>query len=266
MEAEMATAVSTPVSVGRFVWLELATPDPDAAIAFYSKVVGWSTTPFGGTVPYTMWTNARGSVGGVMAITPEMQARGVPPHWISYVSTADCDATLRQVTELGGQVRVPATDIPNVGRFGVFSDPQGPVLALLTPQGEAPPRDNTPQVGDCVWHELATTSGDAAFEFYRTLFGWEQTNVMEMGPGNLYRMYGSGGQTFGGIYSIGPDAKQPPSWIYYIEVADVDRAAKDTLQLGGKVLVEPMDVPGGRVLRGVDPQGAQFALHTTKHQ
>ncbi len=260
----MATTVSAPVFVGRFVWLELATSDAEAAIAFYSKVVGWTATPMAGPIPYTVWNNTRGPVAGMMTITPEMKSRGVPPHWIGYVSSPDCDATLKKATALGGQVRVPATDIPDVGRFGVFTDPQGPVLAVLTPQGDAPPRDPTPQVGDCVWHELATTNGDAAFEFYSKLFGWQQTSVMEMGPGNLYRMYGTPGETFGGIYSLEPNAKRPPSWMYYVEVQDVDRAVKEIPQLGGQVVNGPMDVPGGRVVMGVDPQGAAFALHTSK--
>ena len=126
------------------------------------------------------------------------------------------------------------------------------------------PRDPATQVGDCVWHELATTNGDAAFEFYSKLFGWQQTSVMEMGPGNLYRMYGTPGESFGGIYGLEPNAKRPPSWMYFVEVQDVDRAAKEIPQLGGQVVNGPMDVPGGRVVMGVDPQGAAFALHTSK--
>lgn len=75
----MATTVSAPVFVGRFVWLELATSDAEAAIAFYSKVVGWTATPMAGPIPYTVWNNTRGPVAGMMTITPEMKSRGVPP-------------------------------------------------------------------------------------------------------------------------------------------------------------------------------------------
>ena len=34
-------------NTGRFVWYELLTTDPKAAIAFYADVVGWKTQPFG---------------------------------------------------------------------------------------------------------------------------------------------------------------------------------------------------------------------------
>ncbi len=259
----MAAPVSAPVALGRFVWLELTTTDPDAAIAFYTKVVGWTTTPWAGQMPYTTWNSARGPVGGVMAITPDMKARGVPPNWIAYVSTPDVDATLKQVTALGGQVLVPGTDIPEVGRFGVFKDPQGAALALLAPQGDNAPREGQPQHGEPCWYELATTDASAALDFYRKVFGWEKTDSMEMSPGNVYQMYGLGGKTFGGMYK--GDAKQgPPAWLEYIDVPNVEDAAKRIAQLGGKVLNGPMDVPGGRIVMAVDPQGAFFALHTMK--
>lgn len=42
------------------------------------------------------------------------------------------DASAKKVQELGGRIMVPPTDIPEVGRFCVFHDPQGAVLALIT--------------------------------------------------------------------------------------------------------------------------------------
>ena len=47
--------MAASTATGRFVWYELMTSDPDAAIAFYTDVVGWGTAPFeGGPMPYTM--------------------------------------------------------------------------------------------------------------------------------------------------------------------------------------------------------------------
>jgi uncharacterized protein len=263
----MAASVSAPVTLGRFVWVELLTPDVDAAMAFYAKVVGWTVTPFQGPQLYNMWTAARGPVGGVMAIDGELKARGVPPHWYAYVSTPDCDATLAQVTQLGGQVVVPPTDIPEVGRFAIFKDRQGAVLALLAPnRGDSPAPADPPQPGEIVWHELGTTDQKAAFDFYHTLFAWNKLDAMEMGPGNVYQMYGRDSTPMGGMYTLDPKIHpQPPSWLHYIEVADVTQSAKLITELGGKILNGPMDVPGGQILMAVDPQGAAFALHTAKH-
>ncbi len=260
-----ATAPAT-TALGRFPWTELLTSDTKAAIEFYSKVVGWTTTAWPGTTPYTMWTSPRrGPVGGVMEIGPDLKARGVPPHWMAHVTTPNVDNTLKQVVKLGGQIKMPGTDIPEVGRFGVFSDPQGGVLSAFTPnQADQPDPEGLPGIGEFVWHELGVADAKKAMDFYHSVFGWEKTGEMEMGPGNMYYMFGLGGKQFGGMYNLDPKMKQPAAWLHYIEVADVDQLATQIPQLGGKVITGPMDVPHGRFLVGIDPQGAAFALHTYK--
>ena len=41
------------------------------------------------------------------------------------------DAAANKVTETGGQVRVPPTEIP-VGKFSVVSDPQGGIFSIIS--------------------------------------------------------------------------------------------------------------------------------------
>jgi len=56
---------------GQFFWYELMTSDPQAAIAFYGDVVGWTGQPFGGERtddPYTVMSGSAGPMGGIMAI------------------------------------------------------------------------------------------------------------------------------------------------------------------------------------------------------
>ena len=173
----MTATASTTITLGRFPWTELLTPDTKAAIEFYTNVVGWTTTPWPGANPYTMWTSPRrGPVGGVMTLGPDLKARGVPPHWMAHVSTPNCDTTLQQVTKLGGQIKMAAADIPEVGRFGVFSDPQGGVLSAFTPnQSDMPEPPGAPGIGEFVWHGLAVTDARKAFDFYHSVFGWEKT-------------------------------------------------------------------------------------------
>ena len=44
----------------------------------------------------------------------------------------DVDATARKAQELGAKTIMPLTDIPNVGRFYTFQDPQGAVISVIT--------------------------------------------------------------------------------------------------------------------------------------
>ena len=67
--------------------------------------------------------------GGMMAMGPEHE--GVPPHWMVYLSVADCDATVAKAQETGGKVLVPPMDTP-VGRFACLMDPQGAAFSVIT--------------------------------------------------------------------------------------------------------------------------------------
>ena len=83
---------------GRFIWFDLMTTDPAKAVEFYTSVVGWGTTQWEGSAPYTMWTSASVPIGGVMQLPPEA---GAPPHWLAYISSPDVDATAQQAESLG---------------------------------------------------------------------------------------------------------------------------------------------------------------------
>lgn len=248
---------------GRFLWYELMTSDPDAAVDFYGNVVGWGSQAWeGGEQPYTMWMNGEMPVGGLMDLPPDAVAGGAPPHWLPYIGTPDVDATVARAVELGATVLVPGIDIPEVGRIIILADPQGAMFAAYTPAGEMPGLDEAPQPGQFSWHELATSDAEGAFAFYSELFGWERTTAMDMGEGNMYQMYGvPGGRELGGIYNKHPE--MPVSaWTLYAKVPDVAAAAEKVAASGGQVLNGPMEVPGGDMIANcIDPQGAVFSVH-----
>jgi len=156
-------------------------------------------------------------------------------------------------------------DIPEVGRFAVISDPQGAAIAIFTPKGDAPGHDGMPNVGEFSWHELTTTDHERAYAFYQKLFGWDQTDAVDMGDAGVYQMYGRGGVPLGGMWTKPADLPMPPNWLYYIRVPNADEAAERVKALGGQVLNGPMDVPGGdRIAQCMDPQGAAFAVHSRR--
>ncbi|CAN5864397.1 VOC family protein [soil metagenome] len=250
---------------GKFVWYELMTTDAEAAKGFYTDVVGWSTAPFeGAPIPYTMWQKGESAVGGVMGLPDEARQGGVPPHWLGYVAVPDVDAAAARAKELGGRVVHGPEDIPNVGRFAILADPQGAMLAAFRGSQEMPGEDSEPAAGDFSWHELATTDHEGAFDFYSDLFGWEKQQAMDMGDGFVYQMYGFGEKMLGGMYNKPAEQPGSPAWLYYTVVDDLDAAVQKVEKNGGKIIVEPMEVPGGsRVAVGIDPQGAAFGLHGT---
>jgi hypothetical protein len=120
--------------LNQVVWPELSTTDPAGAAAFYTRLFGWSTRPETGveSAQYTEWLNGGKSIGGLM----RMQGPpGIPPHWMVYVTVADCDERAARAGQLGAQICVVPMDIPNTGRFSVIADPQGAVFALFQATG-----------------------------------------------------------------------------------------------------------------------------------
>ena len=63
--------------------------------------------------------------GGVLGLSADMLQHGARPGWIGYLSTADVDRQLAAIVADGGTVRMPATNIPTVGRIAMVTDPQG---------------------------------------------------------------------------------------------------------------------------------------------
>ncbi len=124
---------------GMFCWDELCTTDPDKASAFYASVFGWAPAKMdmGGGMTYTLF-NRPGTkgpkdqpigAGGMMKSPPNV------PHsfWIAYVAVENADQSTDKAKRLGATVMMPPTDIPNVGRFAIWTDPQKASIAVLQP-------------------------------------------------------------------------------------------------------------------------------------
>lgn len=246
------------IPLGRFSWHELMTTDPDAARGFYHRIAGWTTSPWeDGEQPYEMWMNGETPIGGLI----ELPAPEVPPCWMVYLSTPDLTATLEKVKSLGGSV-LTEIGVPMVGRFAVIADPQGAVIAVIEPEGEAGGHDGPAVVGEFSWCDLATTELDAAWSFYAQVFGWQAADRMDMGPRGSYQMFNRGAHPLGGMLNA-PEGT-PVGWYYYVRVPDAHVAAETVKQLGGRVTAGPMQVPGGDFMAHcLDPQGVAFAVHST---
>ncbi len=114
-----------------FSWNELMTNDIEKAKIFYGELFAWTMVDMpmeGGQ--YTMAQKGDERAAGMMAMPKE--AEGAPPHWGSYVTVEDVDASAKKAEGLGATIIVPPTDIPGVGRFCLFQDPQGATLSMIT--------------------------------------------------------------------------------------------------------------------------------------
>ena len=119
-------------------WHELNTRDPESATAFFGTLFGWEARPVGAPgMDYTELRLGETGVAGMITMDDNWPAE-MPPHWMVYFAVADCDDAATRVTDLGGEVHVPPTDIPGVGRFAVVADPHGAVFSIMALDEMAP--------------------------------------------------------------------------------------------------------------------------------
>ncbi len=247
----------TSYAPGNFCWFELATSDQTAAKSFYSNIFGWvpNDSPMGEGQFYTMLTKNGADVGALYGMDMAQRDRGIPPHWNMYVSVANCDESTKKAASLGATVMMDPFDVMEHGRMSVIKDPTGAMLCLW----QANKYIGAGVVGETnafCWFEVYTNDTEAAKKFYTSLFGWG------VGGDANYTEWKMGDQSIGGMMKIQADwGNVPPHWLGYVMVENCEATVAKIKELGGKVFVEPMDVPGmGRFAVADDPQGAGFAI------
>jgi len=117
---------------GAMVWNELVTPDVKSAKDFYTKLFDWETEEMKmERFVYTQFKVDGKGMAGMLPTPPD--AKGLPPIWTVYFSVEDCDKTAKNVESFGGKIMRPPEDIPKVGRFAIFKDPQDAMFAVIHP-------------------------------------------------------------------------------------------------------------------------------------
>ncbi len=123
----------------------LSTSDQEGAERFYSELFGWETRAFDmGGAEITMFA-VPGYVGGlpqqpvprdiVAVMMPLAGAGEEPARWSVDFWTADVGAAVTKLSQAGGEVLMPPSDLPGGFRQAVVRDPQGATLTLTRPSG-----------------------------------------------------------------------------------------------------------------------------------
>ncbi len=121
--------------VGAPCWFELRSAQYAAALPFYEKVFGWSIDTMSDTPEFRYSTvsgdsKAEGSEFAGLMDAADMLPEGAPSHWAIYFGTADTDAAVARVVELGGTIVTPAVDSP-YGRMANVTDVNGSHFSLV---------------------------------------------------------------------------------------------------------------------------------------
>jgi uncharacterized protein len=260
-------------------WIDTSQPDPEAAVDFYSSLFGWDfedVMPPGSEGKYYS-ARIRGKDVAAVSSIPE----GAPPMatWNTYVWVDSADDTAAKVRDAGGQVLTEPFDVTNAGRMAVFADPEGAFFCVWQAK-EHRGAQIVNEHGSINFNDLHTRDPEGAKAFYGAVFGWD-TFELDGGfrtwtlpgygdylqrddPELRKRLEEAGGPTgfedvVASLIQIPDDQPDtPPHWGLTFAVDDADAAAQKATELGGKVILPPMDAPWVRMTVLSDPQGATF--------
>lgn len=119
-------------AVGSITWRDFTVKDAEKVRDFYSKVVGWKSSPvdMGGYNDFNM--NLPGSGETVAGIC---HARGpnakLPAQWLIYITVEDVDESAKRCVELGGKI-IDGPKPMGDNLYCVIQDPAGAVAALVS--------------------------------------------------------------------------------------------------------------------------------------
>ena len=256
----MTAADSYPA--GSPCWVETLQPDPAAAVAFYSGLMGWTFDAPGPGGSRVGWLDGRRVAG--IGQAPAMLDRGA---WVMYVLVPDLDQTVLDVRGAGGTVLAGPLDDGVGERTALFIDPSG--AAFGARQGSSP---TAAEIVDApgAWQMSALHTPDlpGAQAFYASVFGWRMDQAPDSGL-SLWRLTGSARRAKDptlpddvvAVATVAaPGSGVPPHWAVNMQIDDVDDLTARVVRLGGSLLMPPTDAPGFRNALLADPQGGVLAV------
>ncbi len=246
--------------VGKVIFVELVTPDIDAAKHFYAALFGWSFRDFQdrGSRYAGAYLDGHLVAGLIQKAVPAGEKR--QPAWLTFIAVRDVDAAKKVALQHGAKLLLEPRSLPERGREAVFADPQGAVFALLA-SSSGDPSDALAAPGEWIWSSLITRDPDSDAAFYQTLFDYEVFDL-PADEGSQHLLLAADDYARASANTL--PANRPlahPHWLNYIRVVDAVKMTAKVVALGGHVLVEPrVDRHGGQVAVVADPLGAPFGL------
>ncbi|HMO58822.1 MAG TPA: VOC family protein [Roseiflexaceae bacterium] len=241
---------------GTPTWLDLSTPDPDAARAFYHAVFGWeydiSGPEYGGYAIARLGQRSAAGVAGPMPGTTLAKAE-----WGLFFATDRIDADVNHAVALGATVLHPTMSVSPFGSMATCTDPTGAAFSFWQADQHIGSQVND-EPGAAAWYELYTPDAQQACTFYTALLG----AAADLMPGGMeYYTLKHGEHMLAGIMQIDPAwGPMQPAWVAYFGVADADTAVSTVIAHGGAIMGTIDDSPFGRIAALRDSQGAVFKI------
>lgn len=112
---------------GDFCHVEIPSADLKREKEFYAGIFGWKFQDVG-QADYVTYRTPGELVGGGLWTPPA----GMPRAVVNYIHVSDIEKTLDKIGKAGGKTIKAKEEIPGMGWYALFSDPEGHVFGLFT--------------------------------------------------------------------------------------------------------------------------------------
>lgn len=252
--------VTTPQPDGTPTWIDLHTPEYDRALEFYGALFGWeySEEPTADQRRSATCLLRGKPVAAITQAHPQTHPQATTGSgWTMYIATADCDGTVKRITEAGGTLLDgPAEATPQGARTAIAEDSVGARFGLWQ-AGTRIGCEIVNEPDSLVRNDLLTPTPERAREFYRTVFDYTLDLNEDMPGMDFTFLRRPDGHEIGGIF--GAPAAPTSAWATTFEVADTEAVAHRATTSGG-TSTTPEDIPYGRIATITDPSGNDFSV------
>lgn len=247
---------------GRVLSADIAVPEHERVVAFYSRVLSTGEAP--------LWRDdLMNSVGiPIIGVGERVAAYDhLPLQWMAHIQVLDVAESVARALELGGHELMHD---PN-SRWAVLRDPNGATFGIIpsvTSDASSTTDDASPEpperVGRIAWLDLTVPDAVGTREFYEAVVGWSARDLqMEDtdGPYSDYVLSSSDGRAVAGVcHARGVNRGLPLAWMIYLPVGDLAESLRRVAEGGGEVVRSSGsgDDLAYAVIR--DPVGAHLAL------
>jgi uncharacterized protein len=107
---------------------ELMSKDPAKVASFYEKIFGWKIQHIPEMDYRLVETGGSGGINGGILKPPRPEPW--PGNMTFYIDVDDLAAYRKRIVAEGGKIHVEEQQVPGMGFFSLFSDPEGRMLGL----------------------------------------------------------------------------------------------------------------------------------------
>ena len=233
------------------IFADLSTYTPEATMAFYEAVFGWSFYSENG---YNMAYLGNQEIAGLYETPEKFRQMRMPHFWMTYIQVSNVERTVAEAKKLGGIVEL-SSPFPGWGTVALIRDPLGAGFTVYEGSVQKSVRTED-QPNTLIGNALHVSDVGKIAPFYEQLLGWRFT---QSAPGE-YHIHNPNNEFQASAMEI-PNAWKGSYeyWVCTFGVTNVAASVEKALEHGGTVISDE----GHRVLVTDHSQQAFFYLQAT---